>query len=136
MCKDFLSLLQDQDDVGTVRVLQQANRMLLCGCRGRRHSDDRWWRFGWQEGRLEKRPLHVSEVRLPKLQVAAGDESSSDGVIKDILDTKLSDDAGLIIWHTQLLSHLTTPFWRKNLIGLNRPEKKDNEKRLRERKKE
>lgn len=71
MCKDFLSLLQDQDDVSAVWVLKKTDWMLLCGGWGRRHSDYRWRRFWWQEGRLKERPLHISEVRFPKLQVAA-----------------------------------------------------------------
>lgn len=123
MCKDFLSLLQDQDDISTVWVLEKTGWMLLCGGRGRRHSDYRWRRFWWQEGCLKERPLDISEVRFPKLQVATGNERCSDSIIKDVLDSKLSDNTSFIIWHSQLFGYLPASFWRKNLTGFNWSEK-------------
>ena len=48
----------------------------------------------------------LAQVRLPELQVAPGDEGGAYGVVEDVLDAKLVEDAGLVVRDPQLLGDL------------------------------
>lgn len=129
MGKDAHPLLQHQYDIRAQRVLQEVGGALLAAGGGVGHHDDGGRRLGRQEGRLQQRPLHVAEVGFPELQVAAGDERGADGIVKDVLDAKLGHHTGLIVGDAQLLGHLPTLLWGKDLIGLDGPGrfKKENQ---------
>lgn len=87
---------------------------------------------GGQEGGLEERALDLLQMRLPELQVAAGNEGGADGIVKDVLHTKLSNDAGLVVGHAQFFSHLMTSLgWKdvRGFYGSERERKINSEKK-------
>lgn len=125
MSKDSIgAALQEEKDVCTQRLAEKSVGAFAVGGRGIRDADDgaRWPRR--QEGRLEKRPLDLFQMGLPELQVATGDEGSSDGVVKNVFDSKLGNNAGLIVGNPQFLRHLMAPLWWKNICRLDGSEEK------------
>lgn len=43
------------------------------------------------------------------------DEGGTDGVVKNIFDSKLSYNTGLIVRNPKFLCHLVTSLWRKDI---------------------
>ena len=68
---------------------------------------------------------YLAQVRFPELQVAARDESSAYRIVKDILDAKLVEDAGLVVRDPQLLGHLSAALWWQDVSWFYRPMKTD-----------
>lgn len=62
---------------------------------------------------------------LPELQVATGDEGSPDSVVKNIFDSKLGNDAGLVVRNPEFFSHFMAPFWWKNIGRFDGSEAKE-----------
>lgn len=119
------SALQKKKDVCTQRLAEKRIGAFAVGGRGVGDAYDgtRWpWR---QKGRLEKRPLDLFQMGLPELQVATGDEGSPDGVVKDIFDSKLGNDAGLVVRNPKFFSHFMAPFWWKNICRFDGSEEKE-----------
>lgn len=73
------------------------------------------WRTRGQEGRLKEGPLDFFQVGLPELQVSTGDKGGPDGVVKNIFDSKLGYNAGLIVGYPKLLCHLMASLRRKDV---------------------
>ena len=63
--------------------------------------------------------MYLAQVRLPELQVAAGDERGPYGVVEHVFDPELGHDAGLVVGDAQLLGHLMTPLRRKDICWFN-----------------
>jgi hypothetical protein len=53
--------------------------------------------------------------------VAAGDERSPNGIVKDVLDTKLGHHTGLVVRDPQLFGDFPTLLWGEDFIGLDGP---------------
>lgn len=125
MCKDTSGAgLQKEKDVGAQRLAEERIGAFAIGGRRVRDAYDgaRWpWR---KKGRLEKRPLDLFQMGLPELQVAPGDEGSSDGVVENIFDSKLGNDAGLIVRDPEFFRHLVAPLWWKNICWLDGSEER------------
>lgn len=119
------SALQEEKDVCTQRLAEKRIGAFAIGGRGVGDAYDgaRWpWR---QKGRLEKRPLDLFQMGLPELQVTTGDESSPDGVVKNIFDSKLGNDAGLVIGNPKFFCHFVAPLWWKNISWFDGSEEKE-----------
>lgn len=125
MCKDPSGTgLQKEKDVCAQRLAEERVGAFAIGGRGVGDAYDgaRWpWR---QKGRLQERPLDLFQMGLPELQVAPGDEGSSDGVVKNVFDSKLGNDAGLIVGNAELFGHLVAPLWWKNICRLDGSEER------------
>lgn len=120
------SALQKEKDVCTQRLAEKRIGTFAVGGRGVGDAYDgaRWsWR---QKGRLEKRPLDLFQMGLPELQVATGDEGSPDGVVKNIFDSKLGDDAGLVVGNPKFFCHFMAPFRWKNICRFDGSEEKED----------
>ena len=82
------------------------------------HDGARW--AGRQEGGLEKRPLDPFQVGLPELQVTTGDEGGSDGIVKNIFDSKLGNNAGLKVRNPKFLCHFMASLRGKDISRFDR----------------
>lgn len=126
VCKDTNgSALQKEKDVCTQRLAEKRIWAFAIGGRGVGDAYDgaRWpWR---QKGSLEKGPLDLFQMGLPELQVATGDEGSPDGIVENIFDSKLGNDAGLVVWNPKFFSHFMAPFWWKNIGRFDGSEEKE-----------
>lgn len=86
----------------------------ICGRRvWNAHDGARWTRR--QEGCLEKGPLDPFQVGFPELQVTTGDEGGSYGIVEDIFDSKLGDNAGLKVGNPKFLCHFVASLWGKDI---------------------
>lgn len=56
---------------------------------------------------------------FPELQVSTGDQGGSYGIVKNIFDSKLSNNAGLVVGYPKLLCHLVASLWRKYICGFD-----------------
>lgn len=116
MCKDTSGTsLEKEEHICTQRLAEKGIRAFaLCG-RGvwDAHYRTRWTRG--QEGSLEKGSLDFFQVGLPELQMTTGDEGRSDGVVKNIFNSKLGNNAGLVVWNPELLGYLMASLWGKDI---------------------
>ena len=116
MCKDASSAtLQKEKNICTQWLAKKVIRALPACGRGIWDAHYRSWWAWRQERRLEKGPLDLLQMRLPELQVATGDQGGSDGIVKNIFDSKLGDNAGLIVGYPKFLCHLMASLWRKDI---------------------
>lgn len=111
--------LNDEHDVSAQRGLQQLPRAISVSGRALRDLNERRRGFGRQEWCLQQWLLDLPQVGLPELQVTSGDEGCSDGVVKDILDAKLVEDARLVIRDSELFGYLSSALWRQNISRFN-----------------
>lgn len=116
MCEDVSgTALQEEKDICTQRLAEKRVRSLaVCG-RGVWDAHYGARRARWQEGCLKKRPLDLFQMGLPELQVTTGDECRSNGIVKNIFDSKLSNNAGLVIWNPKFLCNFVASLWRKDI---------------------
>lgn len=49
-------------------------------------------------------------------------QGGADSVVEYVLDTKLGDYAGLVIWDTELFRYFAALFWWQDLVGFYGPE--------------
>lgn len=56
---------------------------------------------------------------LPKLQVAAGDKGGSDGIVKHVFDSKLGNNAGLVVGNPEFFCHLMASLWGEDISWLD-----------------
>lgn len=116
VCKDASGTpLQKEKDICTQWLAEKGIRALAVGGRGVWDAHYGARRARRQEGRLEKGPLDLFQVGFPELQVTAGDEGGSDGIVKNIFDSKLGNDAGLIVGDPKFLCHLVASLWGKDI---------------------
>lgn len=116
MCKDASgTTLQEEKDICTQRVAEKGVRALAVSRRGVWDAHYGARRARGQEGRLEKGPLDLFQMGLPELQVTTGDEGGSDGIVKNIFDSKLGNNAGLIVGNSEFLCHLVASLWGKDV---------------------
>lgn len=47
--------------------------------------------------------------------MSTGDKGSTDCIVKNIFDTELGNDAGLIVGYTKFFCHLVASLWRKDI---------------------
>lgn len=117
------SPLQEEKDICTERLAEKGIRALAI-CRRRvwdAHDRARWARR--QEGCLQKRPLDLFQMGLPELQMTTGDECSSDGIIENIFNSKLGNNAGLIVRNPKFLCHLVASLWGKDICRFDGSER-------------
>lgn len=116
MCKDTSgTTLQKEKDICAQWLAEKGIRALaVCG-RGVWNAHYGARRTRRQEGRLEKGPLDLFQVRLPELQVTTGDEGGSDGIVENIFDSELGNNAGLIVGNPKFLCHLVASLWGKDV---------------------
>lgn len=116
MSKDAcFAVLQEEENICTQWLTKKGIRpFAICGRRVWDAHNRPWWTWRQKRG-LEKGPLDLFQVGLPELQVTARDEGSSDGVVKNIFDSKLGNDAGLIVGDPKFLCYLMTSLWRKDI---------------------
>lgn len=128
MCKDAGgAALQQEEDVGTQRLAKKGIRAFAFAGRRVWDANNGARRAGGQEGCLEEWPLDFFQVGLPKLQVATGDKGGPDGVVKDIFNSKLGNDAGLVVGNPKLLCHLMASLRGEDVCWLDRSEGQDRE---------
>lgn len=116
MCKDASSAtVQKEKNICTQWLAEKGIRALATRGRGVRDAHYGSWWARRQEGCLEKGPLDLFEVGLPELEVSTGNQGGSDGIVKNIFDSKLGNNAGLIIGYPKFLCHLMASLWRKDI---------------------
>ena len=116
VCKDASgTALKKEEDICTQRMAEKGIRALAVRRRRVWDAHDGARRTGRQEGRLEKGPLDLFQVRLPELQVTTGDEGSSDGIVKNIFDSELGNNARLIVGNPEFLCHLVASLRGKDV---------------------
>lgn len=114
-------VLQDEHHISTERPVQKVPGAIAVvgGTLGNLYQ--RRGSLGGQEWRLKKRLLDFAQVWFPELQVPSRDESSSNGIIKDVLNAKLVKDTGLIVGNAQLFSHFSATLGWQDVTWFYRP---------------
>lgn len=116
MCKDASGTsLQKEKNICTQWLAEKGIRALAVYGRGVWNAHYGARRARRQEGRLEKGPLDLFQVGLPELQVTSGDEGSSNGIVKNIFDSELSHNAGLIVGNAKFFCHFVASLWGKDI---------------------
>lgn len=66
---------------------------------------------------------------LPELQMTTGDEGRSDGVVKNIFDSELGNNAGLVVGNPELLGYLMASLWGKDICRFDGSARKEDMRR-------
>lgn len=117
------AFLQEEKNICTQRQAEKRVWTLAVCWRGiwYAYNRPRWARR--KERRLEKGPLDFFQMRLPELKMSTGDEGSSNGVVKNIFDSELGYNAGLIVRDPKLLCNLMASLRGQDVCGFNGSER-------------